>query len=358
MDKLKWFLSQSFRQESASPFIKFSLYPFFCKIIQFLPALLLLTGIVPFHHAAIAQEIYYYLPDHLGSTTALIDQAGNRLEEVTYLPYGKIRQNTGSVDVHHKYTGQEFDGEIGLYYYGARYYDPTMMHFISADTIEPNRTNPQTLNRYSYTLNNPIKYIDPDGRNPILFLIPIIGGILYDAFSTPDVAIAPTSPSDLSFQSPSTLEHLGSIGAGASIGLAAREGAVALGKEVFEQATGIPTDVGNLAKGADDVINAIKLKRQLTAQEIAGGHAFEKHVLQRGEFPGIRTRDQFAEHIENVINNPTYSGQLSSGRSYFYHQGSNTIVIRNPNTVDGGTAFKIDTNRYPSPLDYIQDVLN
>lgn len=198
-------------------------------------------------------EVYYYLPDHLGSTTVFTDRNGAPLQDLAYFPYGSIRVSTGSADVHHKYTGQEFDAEIGLYYYGARYYDPALAHFISPDTIEPNWANPQTLNRYSYTLNNPIKYIDPNGQNPLLFLIPIIGGILYDAFSTPDVAIAPTSPSDLSSQSPSTLEHLGSISAGASIGLAAREGMVALGKEVFEQATGIPTDVGDLAKGIKNI---------------------------------------------------------------------------------------------------------
>lgn len=56
------------------------------------------------------------------------------------------------------------------------------------------------------------------------------------------------------------------------------------------------------------------------SQEIAGGHAFEKHVLGVGnpsgaEFGGlgIQTRSQFAEHIENVINNPTQSGALRNG---------------------------------------------
>jgi RHS repeat-associated protein len=53
--------------------------------------------------------------------------------------------------------------DTGLYYYGARYYDPTIGRFISADTIVQNAANPQTLNRYSYCLNNPLKYIDPSG---------------------------------------------------------------------------------------------------------------------------------------------------------------------------------------------------
>jgi len=46
----------------------------------------------------------------------------------------------------------------------ARYYDPTLGRFISADTIAPERSDPQTRNRYSYVLNNPLKYTDPTGH--------------------------------------------------------------------------------------------------------------------------------------------------------------------------------------------------
>ncbi|AKG53329.1 hypothetical protein DGWBC_0653 [Dehalogenimonas sp. WBC-2] len=62
-----------------------------------------------------------------------------------------------------KFTGQKLDS-TGLYYYNARYYDPIIGRFISADTLVQNFTNPQTLNRYSYTSNNPLKYVDPTGR--------------------------------------------------------------------------------------------------------------------------------------------------------------------------------------------------
>jgi len=51
----------------------------------------------------------------------------------------------------------------GLYYYGARYYDPTLGRFIQPDTIVPEPGNPQSLNRYSYVNNNPVKYTDPSG---------------------------------------------------------------------------------------------------------------------------------------------------------------------------------------------------
>jgi RHS repeat-associated protein len=80
---------------------------------------------------------------------------------ITYLPFGETR--SGSVGIDQKFTGQRLDS-TGLYYYGARYYDPAIGRFISADTIVPNSANPQSLNRYSYCLNNPLKYVDPSGH--------------------------------------------------------------------------------------------------------------------------------------------------------------------------------------------------
>lgn len=65
-----------------------------------------------------------------------------------------------------QFTGQTLD-DTGLYYYNARYYDPTIGRFISADSIVPDPTNPQELNRYAYCLNNPLKNIDPSGHNTV-----------------------------------------------------------------------------------------------------------------------------------------------------------------------------------------------
>lgn len=80
----------------------------------------------------------------------------------SYYPYGDCWQSQGTTPTDKKFTGQRLDS-TGLYYYGARYYDPTIGRFISADTFVPDFVNPQSLNRYSYCLNNPLKYIDPTG---------------------------------------------------------------------------------------------------------------------------------------------------------------------------------------------------
>ena len=63
----------------------------------------------------------------------------------------------GDLPTARRYTGQTHDAVIaGIYYYGARYYDPALGRFLQADTIVPNPQNSQSLNRYSYAANNPL----------------------------------------------------------------------------------------------------------------------------------------------------------------------------------------------------------
>ncbi|MFC2027117.1 RHS repeat-associated core domain-containing protein [Chloroflexota bacterium] len=77
--------------------------------------------------------------------------------------FGETRSSTGTLDTDKLFTGQRLD-QTGLYFYNARYYDATIGRFISADSIVPEPFNPQSLNRYSYCLNNPLRYIDPSGH--------------------------------------------------------------------------------------------------------------------------------------------------------------------------------------------------
>ncbi|RJQ53427.1 MAG: RHS repeat-associated core domain-containing protein [Nitrospiraceae bacterium] len=108
---------------------------------------------------------YYYHTDHLESSTIITDQNGTNVEDMFYYPYGEMKYHAGSVNVKHKFNGHEYDGESGLYYMGARYYDPKLARFISADTIVPLPFYPQSLNRYSFTMNNPVVLRELDGHN-------------------------------------------------------------------------------------------------------------------------------------------------------------------------------------------------
>jgi len=106
-----------------------------------------------------AAGVTYVHSDHLGSTAVTSGaQSGN----IRYFPYGATR--SGAVSTAYKFTGQRLDDSTGLYYYGARYYDAAIGRFVQADSIVPQPGNPQALNRYSYVLNNPVRYTDPTGR--------------------------------------------------------------------------------------------------------------------------------------------------------------------------------------------------
>ena len=98
--------------------------------------------------------------DHLGSTKAISGTSGGPMK---YYPYGSTFQEVQNPPTDNLYTGQKRDLSTGLYFYGARYFSPAIGMFLQPDSIVPNPGNPQSLNRLSYCLNNPLKYIDPSG---------------------------------------------------------------------------------------------------------------------------------------------------------------------------------------------------
>lgn len=84
-----------------------------------------------------------------------------------------VCQYDGPALVVHKFTGKERDTETGLDYFGARYYGSNIGRWVSPDPVnvtEDRLLNPaNTLNKYVYGGDNPLKYVDPDGRDITLF---------------------------------------------------------------------------------------------------------------------------------------------------------------------------------------------
>jgi RHS repeat-associated protein len=139
-----------------------------------------------------AQQLFYH-NDHLGSVNVISDINGTEVQRNEYDPWGSVSKATGNIDPTHRFTGKELDPETGLYYYGGRYYDPEISRFVSPDPFVPEPGNPQALNRYSYTINNPQRYIDPSGfsfwssianffknlfRRPAVFFATLLVGII------------------------------------------------------------------------------------------------------------------------------------------------------------------------------------
>jgi RHS repeat-associated protein len=105
----------------------------------------------------------YLLSDHLGSTTVVTDATGNLVSELKYKPWGEVR--SGTAQTKYTFTGQYSNvSDFGLLFYNARWYDPYLNRWTQPDTIVPDPTNPQALDRYAYTLNNPVRYTDPSGH--------------------------------------------------------------------------------------------------------------------------------------------------------------------------------------------------
>jgi RHS repeat-associated protein len=105
---------------------------------------------------------YYYHSDHLGSSSLITDLDGNVAQHIEYIPFGEVfieeRNNTWNTP--YKFNAKELDEETGLYYYGARYYDPRISIWYGADPLQEEYPNVST---YCYTANNPIKFVDPNG---------------------------------------------------------------------------------------------------------------------------------------------------------------------------------------------------
>ncbi|NUS72391.1 MAG: RHS repeat-associated core domain-containing protein [Corynebacteriales bacterium] len=93
------------------------------------------------------------------------------------------------------------------------------------------------------------------------------------------------------------------------------------------------------ARSSGNAADGPRLQAQLASEEIAGGHAFVKHVVAQGEFPGIRTRPEYATMIEGVILHGERRA-AAGGRTAYWRNG--VIVIRDPSSWDGGTAFVPD----------------
>ncbi|GAP18559.1 protein containing RHS repeat-associated core domain [Levilinea saccharolytica] len=82
-----------------------------------------------------------------------------------YTAFGEVRSRGGEMPTAYQYTGQLSQmEEVGLYHYGARWYDPTGAHFTQADTLIPELYNPLDVDRYAYGRGNPLKYTDPTGH--------------------------------------------------------------------------------------------------------------------------------------------------------------------------------------------------
>jgi RHS repeat-associated protein len=125
--------------------------------------LLALLALVFGTQAFAARTTTYLHNDGLGSVVAATNEAGQVLWRKDYAPFGQQIDPTPDTE-RLSYTGKSHDADLGLTYFGARYFDPEIGRFMSPDPVGFVEDNPMSFNRYLYVNNNPYKYVDPDGE--------------------------------------------------------------------------------------------------------------------------------------------------------------------------------------------------
>ena len=125
-------------------------------------------------------KVYYMVTDNLGSIVNILDADGNAVFTASYDAWG--RQTIGKNDIGflRGYTGHEMLTEFNLVNMNGRLYDPALGRFLSPDNYVQMPENSQSFNRYSYCLNNPLKYTDPSGEYLIVddLIAAFVGGVV------------------------------------------------------------------------------------------------------------------------------------------------------------------------------------
>ena len=131
-------------------------------------------------------EVVYYHTDAIGSVRMITDATGAVIDRYDYLPFGeRWAPPAQPIPDMRQFAGKERDTETGFDYFGARYFRAQSGRFITVDPVmnaEAALANPQRWNRYAYALNNPLKFSDPDGRDPRL-AGGLIGAAVYSAWN-------------------------------------------------------------------------------------------------------------------------------------------------------------------------------
>jgi RHS repeat-associated protein len=123
-----------------------------------------------------ATTVLWPLADNQGTIRDITNNVGAIQNHVTYNSFGRfITQTNPNVSTRFNYTGREFDGEAGLYYYRSRYYDPVVGRFIGEDAIG---FDAEDFNLYRYVGNSPTNFTDPMGTNAAALAIPVAGGLI------------------------------------------------------------------------------------------------------------------------------------------------------------------------------------
>ena len=293
-------------------------------------------------------ERYYYHANHQGSITHLTNEMGEIVETFTYdNAYGIIQTHNKTEETYNPYcyTAREYDSH-DLYYYRARYYDPTLGRFISSDPIEFLAGD---FNFYRYVGNDPVNWIDPSGLAgsnkgkdscaKFLKKKRVTGKI---KIKPKDILKKPNLPNIAKEVAKETIE---SIITGWILGEIEKSGAVVYepeyigpGSEYFEckqkEAKKTQGSGGvKVIEGAGDVGKASKDKTSIwseTKKKKPVKNAFDHYKKHKNEFPEYKNSKEYVEGTKKFLNNPpkgTLTKINSKGDILRYNPKTNTFGV-------------------------------
>lgn len=277
----------------------------------------------------------YIISEQLGSNSVITDEDGNEVMRYKYSPFGNLIRSQGNTEDSYRFTGKEFDGMTGLYYYGARYYDPTIGRFITEDPIQDG------WNWFVYCENNPLKYVDPDGleivtANVLIFL----GGGTAGAGGYMMSLVDYESGLDFSFNKEQfSWRKLGvsfvAGGTGAFTGLLGNMG-ISMGQ----------TYLFNLIDGKETTKSDLALSGGLGSIAYMAGGSYNKGTLSKDYVDGYfglfaKPTDEFVKIAQKAFRDRAARHFMAeTGRSYMIN---GTIGIT-PNLIPSGQDYNYEFN--------------
>lgn len=246
--------------------------------------------------ALAAERVYFYHTDAAGTPLAITNTNGKVVWETDYLPFGEPSTVTAQIKNTTMFAGKEHDAETGLYDFGARYLAADVGRFFAPDpvrAVDPVTSqvnslliqNPQRLNLYAYGLNNPYRFIDPDGN--------IVWDIVDLAFFSYSYYRFVDDPS-LSTGIDVALDGIGLLPVVPALGTIKR-----VGQEGLEQVAKLGAQRA-VTKGADGFID-------LTAHR--KDHILNRHRAGAGkpgktEFPAEWSDEKILHHVSDIATDP------------------------------------------------------
>ena len=276
---------------------------------------------------------FYYHPDHLGSSSYITNLDGEVVQHIEYVPFGEVfieeRNNTWNTP--YLFNAKEYDEETGMYYYGARYYEPKISLWMSTDKEQEKYPN---ISSYCYSLNAPSNYIDPNGE-----LVIFINGMYFNPFE----GGRPASWMGLDKTITDMLnDHHVKYFDGATGGIlnTLTKGVIVSNLNPYARMLeGLEMGLISAQSLISSLKNGEKIRIVTHSMGAAYGKGFIKGLIKYGELNGIDVRDLIDFELDLAPFQPTYQSAV---------EGVNTVVI----------AHRYDNTAGSSPMPNAQNNVN